>query len=95
MNCSLFLMNHLMEDAVAVQAGPSPFAYSWLLILIVLVARMELDDYQGMDMDTVKVFKGAHYQNLWWVKEYDGINDCVVQFQIYWEALHAAAIKVP
>ena len=44
---------------MVVQAGERPFTYSWLLILITLVAWMDLDDYQGMDVEAVKVCKGA------------------------------------
>ena len=64
MNWSLFLMNQLVEDAVEVQVGERPFTYSWLLILIALVAWMELDDYQGMDVRAIEVCKGARYENL-------------------------------
>ena len=55
MNWSLFLLNQLTEDAVAVQDGECPFTYSWLLILIALVAWMEPEDYQRMDVEAVKV----------------------------------------
>ena len=65
MNWSLFLMNQLVEDVVAVQAGERSFTYSWLLILITLVAWMELDDYQGKEVEAIKFCKGACYQNLW------------------------------
>ena len=69
MNWSLFLLNQLTEDAVAVQAEERPFTYSWLLILIALVAWMELEDCQRMMVEVVEVCKGAQYQNLWWVEE--------------------------
>ena len=59
MNWSLFLMNQLVEDVVEVQEGEHTFTYSWLLILIALVAWMEPVDYQGMDVEAVKVCKGA------------------------------------
>ena len=59
MNWSLFLMNQLVEDVVAVEAGEQSFTYSWLLILIALMAWMELDDYQGMEVEAIKVCKGA------------------------------------
>ena len=45
MNWPLFLLNQLMEDAVAAQANEQPFSYNWLLILISLVAWMEPEDY--------------------------------------------------
>ena len=41
------------------QVSEIPFAYSWILILIVLVASMEPDDYQGMDVKAIEVYKGA------------------------------------
>ena len=41
MNWSLFLLNQLTEDMVIVQDGEQPFTYSWLLILISLVAWMD------------------------------------------------------
>ena len=47
---------------------------------------MEPDDYQGMEVDVVNVCKGAHYQNLWWVREPELLKDYVIQFWIYWEA---------
>ena len=75
MNWSLFLMNQLVEDAEATKAGARSFTYSWLLILIALVAWMEPEDYQGMDVKVVEVCKGARYQNLWWVKEVDKMVD--------------------
>ena len=68
MNWSLFLLNQLLKDALAAQAG-RPFSYSWLLILIALVAWMEPEDYQPMAFDVTKVCRGARYQNLWWVEE--------------------------
>ena len=52
-------MKQLVEDAVVVQAGKRPFTYSWLLILIMLVALMDPDDYQSMEVEAVKVCKGA------------------------------------
>ena len=57
-------MKQSAKDAVVVQVGERPFTYSWLLILIALVAWMELVDYQGMDVKEVKVCKGARYQNI-------------------------------
>ena len=59
MNWSLFLLNQLIEDAIAVQARERPFTYSWLLILIALVAWMEPEDYQRMMVEAVEVCKGA------------------------------------
>ena len=55
--------------------GLRSFTYSWLLILIVRVAWMELEDYQGMDVKEVEVCKGSRYQNLWWVKEVEIMVD--------------------
>ena len=55
MNWSLFLLNQLTKDAIAVHVGERPFMYSWLLILIALVAWMEPEDYQRMDVEAVKV----------------------------------------
>ena len=83
MNCALFLLNQLTEDAVAVQDGEHPFMYSWLLIIIALVAWMEPMDYQGMEVEAVKVCKGTRYQNLWWVKEPSRKEDCVTHFWGY------------
>ena len=68
MNWSLFLLNQLLNDALAAQAG-KPFSYSCLLILIALIAWLEPKDYQPMVVDVVKVCRGACYQNLWWVEE--------------------------
>ena len=64
MNWSLFLLNQLLEDALAAQTG-RPFSYSWLLILITHVSWMEPEDYQPMAVEAVKVYRGARYQNLW------------------------------
>ena len=68
MNWSLFLLNQLLEDSLAVQAR-RPFSYSWILIIIALVAWMEPEDYQPMAVDAVKVCRSARYQNLWWFEE--------------------------
>ena len=68
---------------VAIQDGEKPFTYSWLLILIVLVAWMELVDYQGMEVEVVKVCKGERYQNPWWVEEPSRQEDCVIHFWVY------------
>ena len=68
MNWALFLLHQLLEDALTTQFGRS-FSYSWLLILIALVAWMEPEDYQLMTVDAAKVCRGARYQNLWWVEE--------------------------
>ena len=68
MNWSLFLMNQLVEDVKEAQARPRSFTYSWLLILIALVASMEPEDYQGMDVKEIEVCKGEIYQNLLWFK---------------------------
>ena len=76
-------MNQLEKDTVAVEEGEIPFTYSWLLILITLVAWMDPYDYQGMDFKAIEVCKGTRYQNLWWVKEEKILNDCAVQFWIY------------
>ena len=95
MNWSLFLMNHLAEDMVTVQEEERQFTYSWMLILIALVTWMDPVDYQGMEVEVVKVCKGAHYQNIWWVKEPKRLEDFVIQFWVYWEALQAATMKVP
>ena len=78
MNWLLFLMNQLVEDVMAVQAGEQSFTYSWLLILITLMAWMEPDDFQGMEVEAVKFSKGARYQNLWWVREPEQLKDCVI-----------------
>ena len=59
------------------------------------MAWMESVDYQGMEVEAVKVCKGARYQNIWWVKEPKILNDCAIQFWDYWELLHATAMKVP
>ena len=83
MNWSLFLMNQLVEDAEATKVGAVSFTYSWLLILIALVAWMEPNDYQGMDIKEIEVCKGVRYQNLWWVKEAERLANCLIQFWIY------------
>ena len=54
---------------MVVQEGERAFTYSWVLILIALIAWMEPVDYEGMDVEAVKVCKGARYQNMWWVEE--------------------------
>ena len=59
MNWSLFLLNQLTEDVVLVQAGERPFTYSWLLILIALLAWMEPEYYQRMMAEAIEVCKGA------------------------------------
>ena len=86
MNWSLFLLNQLLEDALAAQTR-HPFSYSWILILISLVSWMEPKDYQPMAVEVVKVFRGARYQNLWWVEEPSLQTDCSIHLWIYWEAL--------
>ena len=68
MNCSLFLLNQLLEVALATKTR-WPFSYSWLLILIALVSWMVSGDYQPMKVDAEKVCRGVRYQNLLWVKE--------------------------
>ena len=77
MNWFLFLLNQLIEDAVAVQAGERPFTYSWLLILIALVAWMDPEDYQRMMVEAIEVCKNARCQKLWWVEEPSRQADCV------------------
>ena len=72
---------------MAVQQGERSFTYSWLLILNLFMAWMEPVDYQGMDVEVVKVCTGECYQNIWWVKEPKILEDCVIQFWVYWEAL--------
>ena len=83
MNWSLILFNQLTKDAVVVQTRERPFTYSWLLILIALVAWMDPEDYQCMDVEAVKVCKGTRYQNLWWVEEDNRQADCVIHFWVY------------
>ena len=87
MNWSLFLLNQLIEYVLAVQAEERYFTYRWLLILIALVAWMEPEDYQRMEIEVVKVGKDTRYQNLWWVEEPSRQEDCVIHFWIYWEVL--------
>ena len=58
MNWSLFLLNQLLDNALTAQVG-WPFSYSWLLILIALVGWMEPEDYKPMEVDAVKVCRGA------------------------------------
>ena len=60
MNWYFFLLNQFLEDALAAQTG-QPFSYSWLLILISLIAWMEPEDYQPMVVDAAKVPRGAPY----------------------------------
>ena len=55
---------------------------------------MEPYDYQGMEVEEVKFCKGAHYQNLFWVREPKILKDCAIKFWIYWEVLQAVAMKV-
>ena len=55
MNWSLFLLNQLTKNAVVAQDREQPFSYSWLLILISLVAWMEPENYQPMFIEAVKV----------------------------------------
>ena len=95
MNWSIFLMNQLVEDVEAAQAGARSFTYNWILILIVVVAWMEPEDYQGMDVKVVEVWKGAKYQNLCWVKELERMVYCLIKFWIYWEALQVTTVKGP
>ena len=56
---------------------------------------MEPEDYQPMEVEAVKAFYGARYQNLWWVEEPSRQIDCAIHFWIYWEALQVAVIVVP
>ena len=93
MNWSLFLLNQLLSDALTAQRG-HPFSYSWLLILIALVAWMELEDYQPMMVEATKVCHSTRYQNLWWVEEPSHQTDCAIHFWIYWQSLQANAIAV-
>ena len=64
MNWSLFLLNQLLVDALVAQSR-RPFSYSWLLILISLVAWMEPKDYHPMMVEATKVCRGGRYQKLW------------------------------
>ena len=75
--------------------GERTFTNSWLLILVVLVAWMEPDDYQGMDVKAIEACKGSGYQKLWWAMEVERMVYCSIQFWIYWEALQVAAVKIP
>ena len=59
MNWSLFLLNQLMEDAMIMQVGKHAFMYSYFLIFIALVSWIDPEDYQGMDIATSQVCKGA------------------------------------
>ena len=95
MNLSLFLMKQLVEDVEATQEGTRSFIESWILIFIALVSWMEPEDYQGMDVKVVEVWKGAKYQNLCWVKEVERMVDCLIKFWIYWEALQVKMVKFP
>ena len=94
MNWYLFLLNQLLEVALATKTR-WPFSYSWLLILIALVAWMEPEDYKSMTVDAAKVCRGARYQNLWWVKEPSRQVNCAIHFWVYWEAPQAAIIAIP
>ena len=93
MNWSLFLLNQLLEDVLVAQTG-WPFSYSWILILIALVAWMELKDYQPIAVEVVKVFWGACYQNLWWVKEPSHQTDYAIHLWIYWEVLQTTVVVI-
>ena len=64
MNWFLFLLNQLTEDAMILHVRKNAFMYSWFLILIALVAWMEPEDYQGMDVAVNQVCKEMRYQNL-------------------------------
>ena len=72
-------VEQLLRDALATQTE-KPFSYSWILILIALVAWMEPEDYQPMAFEEVKVCCGALYQNLWWVEEPSHQTDCSIHF---------------
>ena len=54
---------------------------------------MEPTDYQGIEVEEVKVCKGACYQNIWWVEEPTRKEDSTIHFWVYWEALQAAVVK--
>ena len=95
MNWSLFLLNQLIEDAIAVQARERPFTYSWLLILIALVSWMDPEDYQRMMVEAIEVCKNARCQKLWWVEEPSRQADCAIHFWVYREALQEAVVKAP
>ena len=94
MNWSLFLLNQLLEDVLVAHMG-KPFSYSWLLILIALVAWMEPEDYQPMVVEVVKVCCSACYQNLSWVEEPSRQINYAIHLWIYYEALQATSIVVP
>ena len=83
MNCSLFLLNELIEDVILEQETGSPFTYSWLLILIVLVEWMEPTHYKGMEIGVVNVCRGARYKNLWALNDKERKTNNNIQFYIY------------
>ena len=78
MKWCLFLLNQLTEDMMLVQEGKIPFTYSWMLILISLVAWMEHADYQGMDVEIAQVCRGERYQNLWYLSESEWLKDFAI-----------------
>ena len=94
MNWSLLLLKQLTKYVMLVQQGKRSFTYSWLLILIALVAWMEPRDYQGMDVEITQVCKGTRYQNLWYLNERDQLKYYAIQFWVYWDALRVVAEKV-
>ena len=56
---------------------------------------MELEYYQSMAVNAMKVCRNARYQNLWWVEEPNRQMEYVIHFWVYWKVLQAAIVKFP
>ena len=67
MNWLTYLLNEFFTDVVDAQEKGKFFSYSWLLILISVVAWDELPHYQGVDV--LMPCRGVQYQNLWYDKD--------------------------
>ena len=86
MNWSTFLVNDFMEYYKEVQEKSQLFHYTWLLILIVLVAWREMDEFQFLDT-TNKPFLEAKYANMWFTKKKRRPIDKIITFFVYCDSL--------
>ena len=75
MNWSTFLVNDFMEYYKEAQEKSQLFHYTWLLILIVLVAWREMDEFQFLDMMNKPCLEGK-YANMWFTKKKRLIVHC-------------------
>ena len=84
-----------MEDSIFMQEVVKSFTYSWLMILITFVGWMEPTHYKGMEVDTINIFHGAQYKNLWVFNDKERQSDNNIMFYLYLDALRDAVVKIP